>query len=130
MIAPLRHVFLARPEELHGRARNFLRNQDGLGHIIGESTPAEAAARMNLMHVALADGQAGRLRGCGERGFAVLRRAPDLAALGRVERRRIHRLHARVVLERIVVDRLDSLRRTGDGGLRISGFVVDECLLH
>ena len=45
----------------------------------------------------------------GERRLAVLGRRPDLAALRRPQRRRVHRLHGGVVLVGVGVDRLDRL---------------------
>ena len=103
---------------------HLLGDQDGLGHVVVEgAAPAEAAAEVDLVDLALVGRQAGGRQGRRERGLAVLRRHPDLAAVRRVLRRGVHRLHRRVVLERIGVDRLDLLGRAGDGGLDVAVLV-------
>ena len=80
------------------------------------------------MHVALADREAGLLRRCGERGLAVLSRAPDLALVRRVERGRIHRLHGGVVEVGEAVDCLDLALGGADAGLGVARLVADEGL--
>ena len=115
VVAAVQHVLLARPEQLDRRAGHLLGDRTAWRDIVLEcAAPAEAAAEMDLVDLALVGRQAGGRQRRRERGLAVLRRHPDLAALRRVERRRVHRLHRRVVLERIGVDRLDLLRRAGD----------------
>ena len=67
--------------------------------------------RCELVDLALVDRQARRFRRRRQRGLAVLRRRPDLAACSaRPARRGVHRLHGGVVLVRVAVDRLDRLR--------------------
>jgi hypothetical protein len=100
-----------------------------LAHVVGRAAPTESAAEQQLVDVALAHRQAGGFRRRGQRGFAILRRAPDLAAIGLDQRRRVHRLHRRVVLVGVAVNRLDPLRGTGDRGVHVAGLVVGERLL-
>ena len=126
MILAVRHVLFARPHQLDRRARHLLGDQHGLPDIVGQAAPAEAAAEHQLVDVALVGRQAGGLQRRGERRFAVLRAAPDLAFVGRVERRGVHRLHRGVVLVGIVVDRLDLLGGAGDRGLGVAVLVADE----
>src|SRR5690349_20858916 len=82
---------------------------------LGLPTPAEAAAEDQLVNLALVGGQARHFQYGREGCLAVLRAGPDLALVRRVERRGVERLHARMVLVGIVVDRLDLL---GGGGNR------------
>ena len=131
VVAAVRHVLLARPDELHRRARHLLRDQHRLAHpVVHRAAPAEAAAEERLVDVALLDRQPGRLGGGRERGFAVLRRRPDFAALGRPARRRVHRLHRRVVLVRVRIHGLDPLRRGGERGARVARLVADDGVLR
>ena len=128
--AALPHVFLARPQQLHRRAGHLLGDPHGLGHVVLErAAPAEAAAEVDLVDLALVGRQAGCRQQRRERGFAVLRRHPHLALVGRVARGRVHRLHADVVLVRVGIDRLDLLRRAGKSGFRVAVLVADEGLL-
>ena len=128
--AALAHVLLARPEQLHRRAGHLLRDVHGLRHVVLErAAPAEAAAQVDLVDLALVGRQAGGRQQRRERALAVLRRHPHLALLGRVARRRVHRLHADVVLVRVEVDGLDLLRRAGERRLRVAVLVADEGLL-
>ena len=101
VVAALHHVLLARPEQLHRRAGHLLGDQHRLRHVVLErAAPAEAAAEVDLVDLALVGRQAGGREQRRERRLAVLRRHPDLALVGRVARRGVHRLHAGVVLER------------------------------
>ena len=52
----------------------------GLAHVVAQAAPAEAAAQVVLVDIAFGDRQAGRLGADRQRGFAILRRTPDLAA--------------------------------------------------
>ncbi len=79
MIAAVRHVLFARPQQLDRRARHLLGDHHGLTDVVGLAAPAEAAAEHQLVDVAFVGRQAGRLQHRGERRFAVLRAAPDLA---------------------------------------------------
>ena len=78
------------------------------------------------MHVAFVGRQAGGFQHRGERRFAVLRAAPDLAFVRGVERGGVHRLHGGVVLVGIVVDRLDLLGGAGERGLDVAVLVADK----
>ena len=130
MITALRHVLFARPQELHRDTGHLLGDEHGLPHEIVEgATPAERAAEHEFVYLALVGRQTRCSKCCGKGGFAVLRAAPDFALVGRVTRGRVHRLHRRVVQERIGVDRLDLLGRAGDGRLRVPVLVADEGLL-
>ena len=79
MIPAVRHVLFARPQQLDRRARHLLGDRDRLADIVGHAAPAEAAAEHHLVHVAFFGRQAGGFQHRGERRFAVLRAAPDLA---------------------------------------------------
>ena len=129
VIPALDHVLLTRPEQLHRCARHLLGDVDRLMHVVLErAAPAEAAAEVDLVHFAFV----GRQTGCGqhrrERRFAVLRRDPDLALVGRAARGGIHRLQCGVVQIRVGVDGLDPFRRAGDGRLGIAVLVADKGL--
>ena len=118
------HVLFARPDQLDRHARHLLGDRHRLAHVVlGAAAPAEAAAGVHLVDLALPERQPGRLGGGGERALAVLRRRPHLAALGRVLGRAVHRLHAGVVEERRRIDGLDPLGRAFDGGQRIAAAV-------
>ena len=57
--AALQHVLLARPQELHRRARHLLGDEDRLGDVVVEgAAPAEPAAEMKPVDVALVGRQA------------------------------------------------------------------------
>ena len=58
MIAPVRHVLLARPDQLHRRAGNLLGDRDRLLHEVVGRAPAEAAAEQHFVDVALGRRQA------------------------------------------------------------------------
>ena len=129
MIGAVLHVLFARPHQLDRRARHLLGDQHRLGDVVRAAAPAEAAAQHDLVDLALAGRQAGGFQRRGERRLAVLRAAPHLALVGRVERGGVHRLHAGVVLVGIGVDRLDLLGRAGKRGLGVAVLVADEGLL-
>ena len=87
VVHAVQHVLLARPQQLDRRAGHLLGDRTACLHVVVErAAPAEAAAEMDLVHVALRDRQAGRCGNDRECGLAVLRRAPDLAAIRRLER--------------------------------------------
>src|SRR6266436_377164 len=129
MIPAVRHVLLARPNQLHRCAGNLLSDRHSLLHEIVGRAPAEAAAERHLVNVAFGNRQAGSFSGGGQRGLAVLRRRPYLAAIRRIYRGRVHRLHSRVILIRKGVDGLDLLHSVGDRLLGIAVLVADERLL-
>src|SRR5258708_26682938 len=129
MIPAVRHVLLARPNQLHRRAGNLLGDRHGLLHEIVGRAPAEAAAERHLVNVAFGNRQAGGFGGRGQRGLAVLRRRPYLAAIRRVHGGRVHRLHSRVILIRKGVDGLYLLHRAGDRLPSIAVLVADKRLL-
>ncbi len=116
------------PEMRDRRARHLLGDQHGLTHIVGAAAPAEAAAQQLLVDLAFADRQTARLGGSGKGRLAVLRARPDLALVGRVECRGVHRLHGGVVQVGEAVGRLDLLGRTVDRGLGVAHLVADERL--
>ena len=83
VVAAVRHVFFARPDELDRRARHLLGDRDRLAHpIVYGAAAAEAAAQQQLVDLAFRERQFGGLRRRGQRRLAVLRRRPDFAALG------------------------------------------------
>ncbi|MGY3508453.1 hypothetical protein ACVIQY_001428 [Bradyrhizobium sp. USDA 3051] len=125
VISAVRHVLFARPQQLDRRARHLLGDQDGLADIVGLAAPAEAAARHHLVHVALLRRQARRFQRGREGCLAILRAAPDLAFVRRVERRGVHWLHGGVVLVGIAVDGLDFFGGTGNRRLRVAVLVAD-----
>ena len=131
VVAAVRHVLFARPDELHRRAGHFLGDDHGLAHpVVDGAAATEAAAEQQLVHLALRERQARCLGGRGQRRFAVLGRRPHFAPLRRVARRRGHRLHRRVVLVRIGVHGFDLARRGGDRRARIAGRVADGSFLR
>ena len=58
MIMVVRHVLLARPDQLNRRSRHLHRDQYRLFDVIVEAPAAEAAAEEQLVHVAFGDRQA------------------------------------------------------------------------
>ena len=58
VVAAVRHVLFARPDELHRRARHLLGNRDHLLHVVVRRAPAKAAARRHLVNIALRERQA------------------------------------------------------------------------
>ena len=119
VVVALHHVLFARPQQLDRRAGHLPSRSAPPGDVVLErAAPPEAAAEVDLVDVALLGRQAG---GGQQRGEARPRRpasAPRLRTVRRVARRGVHRLHRRVVLERVGVDRLDLLRRAGERRLR------------
>ena len=80
VVAALQHVLLARPEQLDRRAGHLLGDVHRLRDVVLErAAPAEAAAEVDLVDVALVRRQAGGREQRRERGLAVLRRHPHLA---------------------------------------------------
>ena len=121
----LRHVLLARPQQLDRRSGHLLGDRHRLADIIRHAAPAEAAAKDEFVYLAFFDRQSRSFQHRGKRRFAVLRAAPDLAFVRRIERRGVHRLHGRMVLVGIVVDRLDLLDGAGNRGLGVAVLVAD-----
>ena len=75
------HVFFPRPDHLDRHAGDLLGDQHRLAHVVlRAAAPAEAAAGIGLVDLALGERQAGRLGRGGERAFAILGRRPHLAA--------------------------------------------------
>ena len=62
MVAAVRHVLFARPDQLDRRAGHLLGDRDRLLHVVVGGAPAESAAEQHLVHVAFGDRQAGGLR--------------------------------------------------------------------
>ena len=117
VVAALHHILLTRPEQLHRRAGHLLGDIDDLTDpVMHRTTPAKAAAQMQLMHLAARRRQAGGLGCGGMRGLAILGRGPNFAALGRPNCGGVHHLHAGMVLVRIAINGLNLARRGGDGG--------------
>ena len=110
VIPAVRHVLFAGPEHLYWRARHFLGDENRLANVVLRCcTAAESAAEERLVDLALRHRQAARFR-CGRQcGFAVLRRTPYLALVGRITDGRVLRLHGGMVLIGIGVDRLELL---------------------
>ena len=99
---------------------------DALPHEVGAPASAEAAAGvLGLVELALLGRQAGGFDDGRECGLGILGRTEAFAAVGRPVYRHVHRLHRGVVLERIVVDRIDLLGGARDGGGGIAGLVAD-----
>ena len=126
MVSALQHVLFAGPHQLDWRARHLLGDVHRLGDIVAAAAPPKAATQVDLVDIALVLRQAGRRGARGQRGFAVLRRAPDFALVCGPQGGGVHRLHRRVVLERVAVDRFEFFRCTGDGSIRIAHLVADE----
>ena len=129
VVAAVRHVLFARPDQLDRRARHLLARSSTAWRdpVVHRAAPAEAAAEVELVDLALRGRQPGRLGRRGQRRLAVLRRRPDLAALRRPARRRVHRLHRRVVLVRVRYDRLDLAQRRR-APARVAVLVADDRL--
>ena len=128
VVAPVQHVLLARPDQLDRRAGHLLGDQDGMADVVvAGRPPAEPAAQMQAVDLALRDRQACGGRCGGKGGLGVLGRGPDLAPVAGEQRRRVHRLHGDMVLIGIAVDRLDLLdARLGERRLDVAGLVADE----
>ena len=128
MITPVRHVLFARPDELHRRTRHLFGDQDGLRHVIAAAAAAEAAAEDRFIHVALRGWETGGFHRRAKRRFAILGAGPDLTLVRCVERGRVQRLHAGIILIGIAVDRFHLLHRACERGLGIAVRVADERL--
>ena len=107
VVLAVQHVLLARPQQFDRRARHLLGNQHRLGDIVGHAAPAKTTAKMQLVHIALGNRQAGSLGGGSQGSLAILRRAPYFATIRGVQRGGVVRLHRRVVLVGIGVNSLD-----------------------
>jgi hypothetical protein len=81
-----------------------------------------------LVHVDLVGWETGRGNRRRKSRLAVLCAAPHLALIGRDERRGVHRLHRRVVLVRIRINRFDLLGSAFDGGFDVAILVANESL--
>ncbi len=127
VIAAVRHVFFTAPQELHRYAGHLLGDEHRLTHVVVKRpAPAEAATKVHLVDLDPIGRQTGGVDRHRERGLAVLRRPPAFALLRRPARGEVHRLHRRVVLIRIVVDRLDLLGSAGERGFDIAVLHADE----
>ena len=126
------HVLLARPDQLDRRARQGLGDCHGLADVVVGNASTEATTDRELVDLALRLIEAGAVRHGIERASGVLCWCPDFAAgrpaIGRwrVERRRVHWLERRVVLERETVDRLDA----PCGTLHRRGSIADAVAAH
>ena len=125
MVLAVQHVLFTRPQQFYRRARHLLGDCHRLPDVVGHAAAAETAAEHVFVHFALFGRQARSFQHRSKRRFAVLRAAPDLAFVRGIERRGIQRLHRGVVLEWIIVDRLDLLRRSGNGSLGVAVLVAD-----
>ena len=115
---------------LTGRAGEFLGDGRGLPReVLRAAAPAEAAAEVVAVHLALADRNAGHLRQRRERRLEVLGRHPGLGLAVGNPHRAVHRLHAGVRQERRRIHRLDLLRGFRDGLQRIAVLAVAVGLL-
>src|SRR5262249_47511620 len=107
----VRLVLFPAPDELDGGPGELLRDRNGLARIVlSTAAPAEAAAQVELVHLAVGERHARLLARGRERAFGALRRGPDLDLVAFDDRGAVHRLHGRVGEERGAVDRLDLLR--------------------
>ena len=126
----VRHILLARPDQLHRTPGNLFRDQHGLARVVLLAAPAETTAEMQLVHLHIGQLHAGRLGRRGKRGVAILRRHPDLhLAVGEL-RRAVHRLHRGVGEERRGIVRLHHLRRAGECCLHIAVLLAERRLLR
>ena len=82
--------------------------------VLRAAAPAEAAAEVMPVHLALRERNAGGFRQRRERSLEVLRRHPAFGLAGRQLHRRVHHLHAGMREEGRRVGRLDLLRRARD----------------
>ena len=126
VVAAVGHVLFARPEQLDRRAGHLLGDGDRLADIVVVAAPAEAAAEIGLVDLALAR-RAGR-RPPRSRPAPIRRSASGTTprTCPGVERGGVHRLHRRVALVRIGVDRFDHLGGAGERSLDVAGLVADE----
>ena len=122
------HILLAGPDQLDRRAGHLLGDLHGLTHEVRAPATAKAAAQLGLDDVAFGGGKAGSGDHLGESSLGVLGGRPDLTLVLGPERRRVHGLHAGMVLERIGVGRLDLARRARQSGGGVALLVADEGL--
>ena len=120
VIGIVRGVLFARPQQLDGNARHLLGDRDRLIDVVGLAFTAEAAAEKRLDDIALRHRQAGGFRRRRHRAFRVLRRAPDLATIRRIERGGVDRPHGGVDAVRERIDRFDDFHRTVQGCMDIA----------
>ena len=120
------HVLFARPLQLHRSPRHLLRDFDSLADIVRHAPAAESATKEKLVNVALLNRQLRCASGGCKRGFTVLGGAPDFALLGSPDRRGVHRLHRRMVLERHVIGGFDHFGRIGEGRGDVPHLVAGE----
>src|SRR5262245_10221593 len=79
----VRLILLAAPDQLDRDARELLGDLGGLaGIVLGAAAPAEAAAEVEAISLALGEWNAGHLRERGERRLDVLARRPDFRLVG------------------------------------------------
>ena len=129
VVAPMQHVLFARPHQLDGRARHGLGDRHRLvDPVMHRAAPAKAAAKGHLVNFALLRPQAGSGSRCRQGGLAILRWRPEFAAFRRPDRHGIHRLHGRMVLMRIAVNRFDLACGAGERGRGIANTITNEGL--
>ena len=80
MVAAMRHILFARPDQLDRRPRHLLGDQHRLlDEVMRRGAAAKATAQVHSVHVAFADRKPGRGGSDREGGLGVLGRRPDLA---------------------------------------------------
>ena len=126
VIEAVGHVLFPAPQQLHRPARKRPGDHYRLGHVIRGAAPAESAAEDHAVHLDLLHRQPGGFGGGGMGRFAVLCRTPDLAEVLGPPGGCVHRLHGRVVEERVAVGGLNDLLRLLQGGLKIAVPVADQ----
>src|SRR5262249_28815159 len=93
----MRLIFLAAPYELHRYARELLRDGDRLPRVVlRAAAPAESAAEVELVHLAVRERHTRLLARRGERALGALRRGPHLDLVALDDGGAVHRLHGRV----------------------------------
>src|SRR5262249_57955784 len=96
-IEVMRLIFLAAPYELHRSSRELLGDSDHLAHeILRAAAPAEAAALVVVVGLALVQRQPGRGRERRHGRLGVLARHPDLGLVFPDSSRATHGLNARI----------------------------------
>ena len=131
VIMPVQHILFTGPDQLHGRARHLLGDQDRLTDVIVAcGAPAEAAAEVVAVDIAFVDRQARGRNCCGESSLGILRCRPDLAFLIGPQSRGVHRLHGGMVLVWETVVGFHFLGCTRDGCFDVTRLVADEGLLR
>ena len=132
VIAAVRHVLFARPDELDRRAGHLLRDQHGLADpVLHCAAPAEAAAEEQSCRprtCASGSPDASEAAASAASPFCVGVQTSQRSA--RPARRRVHRLHRRVVLVRVRIDGLDLLRRRRERRAHIAVLVADDRVLR